>query len=398
MVTTEEFMKKHFFVIFSLIFLFGSIDVSLSAETEQKIPDSYYSGFVYSLYTSIDKKLEEEERRLEKIIKKGGFVKVPGYKKIELGAKGKRVELLKQRLKQSGDYKSYKIDDVFDEKLRQAVISFQLRHGLNPDGVAGTYTIRMMNISAKKRLGQIQYNRKKFAKFDVEALGDRYIIVNIPDYRLNIVEKKKSVKTMKVIVGTYKNQTPTFNKEMSYVVVNPKWNVPRSIAVKEILPKLKKNPDYLKRQNMNLYSLADGKTKKIDSSTVDWSTYNKRNFNFLFSQKPGARNALGRIKFIFPNKYSVYMHDTNSHYLFKRDRRAFSHGCIRLEKPYDMAEYVFRDVEDWDVSRLKKQLKAGRQKTVTLPEKIPVFITYFTSWVDKEDRVHFREDIYRRER
>jgi len=340
------------------------------------------------------------------LAEKGNWPKITGApKKLEPGDRSDAVPLIRERLAAEGYFstgkKSKKINPekaesvVYSYDLQEAIKTYQSRNGLEPDATIGKGTIDALNVSANQRLCQLKVNLSRFEKEQEATLPSKYVRVNIPAYWLNVVENGNSVLDTKVIVGRRDRKTPLFNDEMEYVVMNPAWYVPTHIAVADKLPKVKEDPNYLNKLGMKLYAKGeDGSTTEVDSSTVDWSTVDSKNFNYKIVQKPGRGNALGTIKFLFPNQYDVYLHDTSDRYLFKRQFRPFSSGCIRIEKYVDMAEYVLKDVDGWDRDAIEKQIKSGVQKRVDLKEKLPIRIQYVTAWVDEDGTVQFRDDVY----
>ncbi|MFL5728738.1 MAG: murein L,D-transpeptidase, partial [Cytophagaceae bacterium] len=226
-----------------------------------------------------------------------------------------------------------------------------------------------------------------------ERLSDQYIMVNIPEYILHVYEKNKEVWNMRVIVGKKASETPIFNDELEYVVVNPNWNVPKDIAVKEILPLMQKDSTYLKRQRMEIF-VGESSKNAVNPDSVDWKNVNPQNFNYRFRQTPGSDNALGMIKFLFPNEYDVYLHDTPTHSLFEKSERGFSHGCIRIQDPMKMADYLLKSDPDWDREKIEKAIKSKEEKYIPLQKKVPVYILYFTAWIDSQGVAHFHKDIY----
>jgi murein L,D-transpeptidase YcbB/YkuD len=227
-------------------------------------------------------------------------------------------------------------------------------------------------------------------------MGNPYIMVNIAGYGLEVVENETPVLTMKIVVGTAFQKTPVFSGKMTYIEMNPYWNVPHSIATEETLEKIRKNPDFFAKENMRVFT-AGQNGEEVSPATIDWSQHSENNFPFRLRQEPGPRNPLGRIKFMFPNKHSVYLHDTSDPQLFQKERRGYSHGCIRIEKPMDMAEFVMRGSKEWPIEKIKAVLKTKDTTVANLPRPIPVHILYFTAWGNGDGAIHFLEDIYRRD-
>jgi murein L,D-transpeptidase YcbB/YkuD len=229
-------------------------------------------------------------------------------------------------------------------------------------------------------------------------MGERYILVNIADFRLKAVEKGELARTMKTIIGSPERQTPLFKEEITYLVLNPYWNIPRQIAVQDILPKVKKNPNYLKEQKIKVFSNWPGNSKPIDYDEIEWSELNPGNFDYYLRQEPGTINSLGRVKFMFPNPYNIYLHDTSNQSLFANSFRAFSSGCVRVEKPVELAHYLLKEEQGWDEKKIVEIISQQTRRVVELSEPIPVYIVYLTAWVDKAGIVQFRNDIYGRDK
>jgi murein L,D-transpeptidase YcbB/YkuD len=221
--------------------------------------------------------------------------------------------------------------------------------------------------------------------------------VNIADFKLDVVENGHTLFNMKVIVGKPFWHTPVFSNKMTYIVINPSWNVPDSIAIEDVLPKVKKNADYLIKQKIKIIKGWGENSEEIDPKTIDWSKVTGSNFNYRLRQEPGIQNPLGRIKFMFPNRFGVYLHDSPSRRLFAKSRRIFSHGCIRIERPVDLAEYLLKGDPNWTRNKIIEAIKGSKEQDVPLPEPINVHILYLTAWVDNEGSLQFREDIYGRD-
>jgi murein L,D-transpeptidase YcbB/YkuD len=263
--------------------------------------------------------------------------------------------------------------NVFTDTLEMGVKSFQARYGFTPDGVIGAQVLKEMKVPAIVRLEQIMMNLERMRWIPQNSQG-RLIIVNIPEFKLHMYDGKQKAFDMNVVVGKVGHNTMMFNGDLNQVVFSPYWNVPESIVEKEILPSLASNPGYLESQNMEQIGM-NGDLPDI-------------------RQRPGPGNALGKVKFLFPNSFNIYFHDTPSKSLFEKDKRAFSHGCIRLAEPEKMANYVLRDQPEWTPERINAAMNAGTEKFVKVKDPIPVVITYYTAWVDDQGRLNFRDDIY----
>jgi murein L,D-transpeptidase YcbB/YkuD len=331
------------------------------------------------------------------LAERGGWPVIPGDGRLEKGMKSDRVPVLRSRLKVTGDMPAPadETSDLFDEAVEEAVKRFQLRHGLFDDGIVGTRTLRALNVPVDKRIRQIELNLERW-RWLPQNLGNPYIMVNIAGYGLEVVENESPVLTMKIVVGTAYQKTPVFSGKMTYIEMNPYWNVPHSIATEETLEKIRRNPDFFAKENMKVFT-AGQNGEEVSPTTIDWSQHSENNFPYRLRQEPGPRNPLGRIKFMFPNKHSVYLHDTSDPQLFRKERREFSHGCIRIEKPMEMAAFVMSGSKEWPIEKIKAVLKTKETTVANLPKPIPVHILYFTAWGNGDGMTHFLEDIYRRD-
>jgi L,D-transpeptidase YcbB len=238
---------------------------------------------------------------------------------------------------------------------------------------------------------KIELNMDRWRKLP-DDLGERHIVVNVPSFELEVHDGKEIPLRMRVVVGKNENRTPLFSSAMKYVVFSPYWNIPESIMTKETLPKIMKDPDYATRENLEVVRVSGKHVEVIDPQDIDWASVGESDIQLR--QKPGNGNSLGLVKFIFPNPYNVYLHDTPADNLFAKLTRDFSHGCIRVEKPQELAEYVLRDQPEWTAERIQRAMHAGAEKHVVLKEPIPVHILYFTAWVDDDGMLHLEKDIY----
>lgn len=278
----------------------------------------------------------------------------------------------------------------FDRELEKSLIQFQKRHGLIPDGILGPKTIDAFNVPISKRIGQIKNNIKRWNDL-ADTLSEPYLMVNIPDFSLHIIDSGKIKNKLAVVVGRPSQPTPVLISKIKSIVLNPDWKVPHSIATKEILPILKDDPHYLERNHMQTYTISHGKFSMTNPDSIDWKMISADNFNFQFVQMPGIWNALGNIKFIFENKYSVYLHDTPEKHIFSQIRRAYSHGCVRVEQPATLAAWLL----NLSPSEIKKLLgNRNIPKTIFLSQPFQIVIEYYTCWVDENGLIQFREDIY----
>ena len=319
---------------------------------------------------------------------KGGWPSVPSISKP--GASGPAVAALRQRLAMSGQLKGDPAaNSNYDADVEAAVKAFQELHGIKATGVVDKETLAALNVPLEARMRQVALNLQRW-RWMPDDLGARHFMVNIPNFHVYAREQGKTVMDIRVVVGKVGNNTPLFSDEMESVVFSPYWNIPDSIAQGETLPAIAKDPSYLARQNMEIVRTSG---EKVDASEVDWNNPEALK-GFSFRQRPGAGNALGHVKFLFPNQHNVYLHDTPADNLFGKPTRAFSHGCVRVEEPEQLAKYVLKDYPEWDEQSIGTAMHSGVEKHVKLKEKIPVHIVYFTSWVDENGGLHFKPDIY----
>jgi len=338
----------------------------------------------------------------------GGWPQLEAGPKLQSGMRDPRVAILRARLQAGGDLppaavetsagvnksSAGKDENRYDEAMAQAVRRFQKRHGLSVDGAVGAATLFALNVPVTARIRQLELNMERW-RWLPEDLGQRHILVNITDFTLSVVENGQQVMNAKVIVGRSERPTPVLTATMRYLVMSPDWNVPPTIALEDKLPVLRKNAYALARQNIRVFSPAG---REIDPGQVNWHKVNTTHFAYQFRQDPGPRNALGRIKFIFPNAYSVYLHDTPSRGLFNSTARTFSSGCVRISNPVELAEYLLKDNPRWTRAAIESASQGKKQRTVPLREQIPVHLFYWTAWVDEDGTVNFRNDIYERDK
>ncbi len=333
-------------------------------------------------------------RRYRAVAQNGGWQKVPNGETLKPGMSDPRVPAIRARLVASGDLASGTAaePELYDDALALAVQQYQRRHGLNDEGIVGKLTLTQMNIPVEERVRQIIVNMERW-RWMPEDMGDKHIMVNIAAFELQRIVSGLTVERKRVVVGKTYHQTPVFSEDMKYLELNPTWNVPYSIATKEMLPKLKRNPNALGSS----YELLSG-GQVISFSSVDFNQYSRGNFPYRIRQKAGDKNALGQVKFMLPNKHAVYLHDTPSRNLFARDARAFSHGCVRVHEPVDLAETILRQVPGWDRARIDAVLASRKNTRVNLVEHIPVHIVYATAFQGEGGTVEFRPDIYGRDK
>jgi murein L,D-transpeptidase YcbB/YkuD len=348
---------------------------------------------------SVYKGLKKALRDYRTLADAGGWPEFPPGPKLVKGDRGARVEALTKVLAVMGDLTAAKGKGdpiLFDEGLVRSVKAFQRRHGLEPDGAVGLGTAAALNVPASERLAQLRANLERW-RWITQDLGEKYILVNVADFRVGVVEAGREVLAMPAIVGTAYRRTPDFSGRLSYIEINPAWNVPPKLAREDILPKVQKDPGYLKQKRIRVFRDWTDGSPEVDPAEVDWSQVKAESLSYRFRQDPGPHNALGRIKFMFPNKFDIYLHDTPERGLFKRAVRDFSSGCIRVERPVELAEYVLRDDPDWTRDKLLAVMDDGETRVIKLRNPLGVHLLYWTAWLADDGRVQFRKDIYLRD-
>jgi murein L,D-transpeptidase YcbB/YkuD len=295
--------------------------------------------------------------RYRDLADRGGWLRVPEGPKLELGDRDPRV--------------------------------FQARHGLDVDGIVGPKTLAALNVSIEARIRQIQANMERW-RWLPRHLEARYALINAAGFELQVVEDGIPRTAMAVVVGRPHRRTPIFRGEIGHMILNPDWTVPRSIARRDLLPKIRRDPDYLAQRGFQVWSDWSQGARLLDPAQIDWQAIDGERFPYKLRQSPGPGNALGRIKFMLPNRHSVYLHDTPNKGLFRKTARPFSSGCVRLSRPIDFAEYLMAGASDWGRARIEAEIATG--------ETLPVYFTYFTAWVEEAGEVQFRDDIYERDK
>ena len=329
-----------------------------------------------------------------KIAAAGGWPQVPAGPTLRPGDADDRLEVLTQRLAVTGDLANgARVDlSTYGGELERAVRNFQERHGLDADGIIGPATLAALNFSVEKRVDQLRVNLER-ARWVLDNLEDDFVIVNIAGFRAYVFRDRQEAWSTRVMVGKTYRKTPVFRSTMKYIVFNPTWTVPYSIATKDLLPAIQRDPQYLANRN---FVVKDRNGEILDPASVDWTSLNRRNFPYTLVQQPGTNNALGEIKFMFPNEYAVYLHDTPSKSLFGRSARAFSSGCVRVEHPFNFAE-VLLGPDGWDAKRVQQERMRRETKSVFLSKPMPVLLLYWTAEVGGDGQIHFYEDVYERD-
>jgi len=340
------------------------------------------------IYTRMKKALAHY-RQIEA---QGGWPQIADGPTLKPGMSSERVNAVRRRLAASGELHGGTASTQFDDHLENAVNRFQQNHGLTADGIVGPGTLAAMNIPVKARIDQLRANLER-ARWVLRNLPDNYVITDIAGFRVNYSRSGKSVWSTRAQVGKPYRKTPVFRDTIRYLEVNPTWTVPPTILKQDTLPKIRKDPDYLRNKNMEVLTFSG---KPVDPASIDWSQYPAKPFPYLVRQRPGPKNALGRIKFMFPNKHAVYLHDTPSRSLFDRDARAFSSGCIRVQHPFEFAELLLDDPV-WTKERLLEVVESRKTTRINLKKPITVLLLYWTVDASADGNVIFKPDIYARD-
>jgi len=376
------------------------IDWDRLRETAFKAPDvkAFLDEQAPSFYQYDELKKRLAEYRM--IAQVGGWPSLPDGQVLKPGMEDNRLKILRKRLAVTGEIGAeYLESTTFDPQLVEAVKKFQKRHNLSADGVVGKQTLAALNVPVSYRIQQIIVNMERY-RWLKRMPDEKLVAVNIAGFEAVAGRPGAFDISMPVIVGKTYHKTPVFSDTIKYIVFNPYWTLTPSIAGNETLPKLKKDPHYLKKQNMRIFNGWGPDAVELDATTIDWSSVSKKNMNrYRIRQDPGPTNALGTLKLVFPNKFNVYMHDTPAHGLFKQDKRAFSHGCIRMSRPAEMAAWVLGgEAKGWSVERVNEIVASKKRTVVNLEKPLPVYILYRTAYFNPEDKaLHFYEDLYGRD-
>jgi murein L,D-transpeptidase YcbB/YkuD len=343
---------------------------------------------VYTQYSLLKNYL----KKYDAIEKQGGWPELPEQKIVlKKGDTSAIIPLIKKELLILEDLAIDDGNPIFDETLENAVNRFQLRHGLEGDGIVSDKTLAALRVPVHERIQQILINMERCRWVPAEIKG-LYLAVNIPEFRLHVYRGNELLADYNVITGKSEPvyHTVIFNDSMEMLVFNPYWNIPKNILATEVLPEIKKNTGYLAAKNLEV---VDNAGRPVDPGTIDWKQYTDK-FPYIVRERPGVNNSLGQVKFLFPNHYDIYLHDTPAKSLFDEPSRAFSHGCIRVEEPLKLAAFLLKDDPAWTEEKIMKVLDTGNETFVKLKKKVPVFLTYFTAWVDDNGSLNFRDDVY----
>lgn len=353
-------------------------------------PDAFFRTVVPA--TAEYTRLVRAKFELERVVASGGWGAQVNSEKVSPGDSGPAVIALRNRLIAMG-YLDRSNTAVYDGALQKAVQEYQTAQGLEPDGVAGPATLRAINVPASERLKSVLVAMER-ERWLNRPRGKRHILVNIPDFKARIIDDDKVTFETRSVVGKDQpdRETPEFSDVMEYMEINPYWNVPRSITTEEYLPAMRRN-----RYAVSHLEVINAQGRVVPRSAVNFAAYSDRTFPFRLRQPPSTKNALGLVKFMFPNKYNIYLHDTPAKSLFSREVRAFSHGCVRLNEPFEFAYALLAKQTDDPVGFFQSRLQSGQNIRVNLEEPVPVHLIYRTAYTDAKGRLHFRADIYGRD-
>jgi len=336
--------------------------------------------------------MREELDHYRSLAQAGGWPRISSGVVLRRGSEGQRVRALRRRLALAGDLAEADSSGPFDRRLAAAVAAFQNRHGLPASGVVDAVTLTALNVPASRRVRQIELNLERLRW--MHEPGGRFIVVNIPDYRLSVVSGDTLVMSMPVVVGKRTHPTPVMSDLVSYLELNPTWTVPRRILAQEVLPALASDTSYLTTNRMRVLRTNREVPELVDAATVDWTALTADTFSFIVRQEAGPENPLGRIKFMCPNEYDVYLHDTPARGHFGRALRTLSHGCVRVPQAAELAEHLLRDTRWAGRDSLDAILASGTSRLLGLRTKIAVHLLYWTAWVDRDGAIQFRDDVY----
>jgi murein L,D-transpeptidase YcbB/YkuD len=365
------------------------MEVGLQSGSIRKSLESLYPSFtIYRKGREVIRALDERRKSDSTDWKP---VKID--KTMKIGESNNSVTALRQRLVFWGYLSQDSVTDprLYDSSMMMAVQAFQKRNGMEPDGALGKMTVNALNQSPRNLMDIAAVNMERLRWLPDSLRDSEMILVNIANFHLDYLSKGDTIFSGKVIVGKQYHASPIFSAPMKYIVFSPYWNIPNSIAKNEIIPSIRRNPNYLKQKNMEVVTYSG---KLMDPSTINWSS---KSFPYMIRQKPGGDNSLGLVKFMFPNKHSVYLHDTPSKSLFEREDRALSHGCIRLQNPEKLAKILLSDDPFWTDEKIKEAMNQSKEQIVNLNREIPVVLIYLTFWADSKGQGHFRPDIYGRD-
>ena len=336
--------------------------------------------------------LKEALAGMRALADRGGWPTIPAGPGLKSGAHDPRVQLVRRRLMATGELAATASPDgdVYDVELEAAVKHFQRDHRLTEDGAIGRATLEAMNVSARARADQVRVNMER-ARWVLGGLRDTFLLVNLPAFKVYYIRERQNIWETRSQIGREARQTPSFRADMTYLVFNPDWTVPPTILAKDVLAGMKKGENTIARKGL---TILDRDGRRVDPASIDWQTATAKGFPYTLRQPPGPDNALGRVKFIFPNEHSIFLHDTPSRELFTPDQRTFSSGCIRIEHPLQLAEKLLEGQDDWNPGRTQQAVDSGKSQTVVLREPLPVLIVYWTVSVGASGEPCYAKDVY----
>ncbi len=342
------------------------------------------------VYKGLQKSLKDYRALMEK---EENPTQVPKGESIKPGDTSSRMAMIALRLKELNFIDSIPPNSTheYNESLEEAIRKFQEHHGIETDAVIGGGTISELNKTYKERYEQILVNMERW-RWHPQDLGDHYFIVNIPNYRLHLVKGKDTISSNRVMVGTEARKTPVFSDNIEHIVYNPTWTIPPTIKKNDVIPAARRNTSYLTSRNMSVF---DGSGKRLNPSEINWNS--REVVNYTYRQEAGPANPLGKVKIIYPNRYSIYLHDTPSKKLFEKNSRAQSSGCVRVEGVLDLAEYLLNDQEKYTSEKIQEILDSGRTTTIKITKDVKVHHLYWTAWREG-DETRFAEDIYKQDK
>ncbi|MGK7390407.1 MAG: L,D-transpeptidase family protein [Candidatus Cyclobacteriaceae bacterium M2_1C_046] len=347
----------------------------------------------FKTYIRLKDYLRHHQQSAEKVTE---WIKISTGPVIKADLQDERIPLIRERVVILGDLQVREItkDSIYDRDLERAVKKFQARHGLKADGAIGERTITALNIPIEERIQKVIINMER-CRWLPEDLGQNYILVNIANFNLRYVKNKELIKEMDVVVGKRYRQTPVFSSIMTYLVLNPYWFVPPTILREDMIPAVRKDPKYLDKMNIKVVKGAFGEV--VPSSSIDWKEVKASAFPYTLRQEPGPNNALGVVKFMFPNEFNVYLHDTNKKELFQQEDRDLSSGCIRVSEPLELAHLILKGQGDWSMDKIKNSIALQKNFTVRINDPVTVHLEYWTCFADTAGIINFRKDIYDRD-
>lgn len=332
----------------------------------------------------------------------GGWSTIDPGPLMKEGDRSERVVQLRRRLQREGDLAPPEDplapfdSELFDQRLVEAVESFQDRYGLKQDGRVGPNTLTALNTPIEQRIEQLVLNLER-RRWMSDRMPSRYIYVNLADFELQLIDQGEVAFETPVVIGSLYNKTPVFSADMTYMVINPYWNVPPSIATSELLTKAKADSSFFRRNGFDIFENWSAEAEILDSTSIDWTRVEPQNFSYKLRQRPGPTNSLGRLKFMMPNDYNIYLHDTPERAHFDLNERSFSHGCVRVADPEALANAILEGQSGWTLNGIVDAVGSGERTQVNLDQSLSVQITYLTAWVDGDNRAHFRNDVYDRD-